>query len=231
MKIPSIEKKDMFYWILILGLIVVYLIQHNYGSNAPLVEHIGFAGTLISIILAVLAIIYSYFQNFTTTSSTEKLIDSANRIENVTNTIQSATSELASTSEQITQLEGLLKQVEQDVGKKVDDTMEHHMGQLFQVIQSTEGSFPKEFDPIPNVVRILKVGFSNISKVCQLLYNSYLQHQSLKIMDNDIWDDEVTLLFAIILDSFGLVSLEVKDNDLFVKHFDDRLVDLINEYN
>jgi hypothetical protein len=35
-----------------------------YGSNTDMVSHVGFAGTIVSIVLAVVAIIYSYYQNF-----------------------------------------------------------------------------------------------------------------------------------------------------------------------
>lgn len=37
---------------------------YSYGANKDVVNYVSFAGTIISIILAVLAIVYSYYQNF-----------------------------------------------------------------------------------------------------------------------------------------------------------------------
>jgi len=55
----------------LLALLLVVLFEYIviewtrvYGSNDDVVSHVGFAGTIVSIVLAVIAIIYSYYQNF-----------------------------------------------------------------------------------------------------------------------------------------------------------------------
>ncbi|WP_284037448.1 hypothetical protein [Neobacillus sp. 114] len=78
-----ITKKDLTYWIIII--ISIWLLTSNYDVT---LSKWSFAGTIISIILAVLAIIYSFDQSSTTLYSTRKLEDSAKQIENVTKILQ-----------------------------------------------------------------------------------------------------------------------------------------------
>jgi hypothetical protein len=56
-------------WVLAISIVVLlqYVLTawvNHFGSDTTVVSHVSFAGTLISIILAVLAIIYTYYQNF-----------------------------------------------------------------------------------------------------------------------------------------------------------------------
>ncbi|QXE01743.1 hypothetical protein [Terribacillus sp. DMT04] len=60
-KNSRIEKKDMGYWIVILVLIMVGQFTFFYGDKNDIVSHIGFGGTIVSILLAVVAIIYSFY--------------------------------------------------------------------------------------------------------------------------------------------------------------------------
>ncbi|PFJ00314.1 hypothetical protein [Priestia megaterium] len=81
-KFPT--KKDMTYWIIILILFIVGSFTFYYGSNKSMVSHIGFGGTIVSILLAVIAIIYSFYQSSTYESTTYKLDTSAQKIEEAT---------------------------------------------------------------------------------------------------------------------------------------------------
>jgi cell division protein FtsL len=56
-------------WILILlfAMVSAYVFiekVYRYGADTGIVSYVSFAGTIVSIILAVLAIVYSYYQNF-----------------------------------------------------------------------------------------------------------------------------------------------------------------------
>lgn len=56
-------------WLLIIWIVVMaqYVITgwiRGYGSNPDIVSHVGFAGTIVSTILALLAIVYAYYQTF-----------------------------------------------------------------------------------------------------------------------------------------------------------------------
>jgi hypothetical protein len=78
------EKKDSYYIIAILIGIIVVILAVKLGDNQSVIDYFGFAGTLVSIILAVVAIIYSFYQSSTYENSSSKLEISANKIENVT---------------------------------------------------------------------------------------------------------------------------------------------------
>jgi hypothetical protein len=76
-----------FYVVLILVLIIIAIASVRYGENTNLVNYISFAGTISSILLAVTAIIYSYYstnsfsQNVgTLDSSTKKISESSTKL-------------------------------------------------------------------------------------------------------------------------------------------------------
>jgi len=63
------SKRFGFSTLLIIFIVIEsqYIIESwvvGYGNNKDVVSNISFAGTIVSIILAVLAIVYSYYQNF-----------------------------------------------------------------------------------------------------------------------------------------------------------------------
>lgn len=80
------DKKDFWYSITILVLIISGLTAFYFGGEGSnMVSHVGFAGTIVSILLAVIAIIYSFYQSSTYESATYKLDTSAQKIEVATN--------------------------------------------------------------------------------------------------------------------------------------------------
>lgn len=78
------EKKDLAYWIIILILFIIGSFTVYYGSIEDVATHIGFAGTIVSILLAFIAIIYSFYQSSTYENVNHKLDTSANKIEEAT---------------------------------------------------------------------------------------------------------------------------------------------------
>ncbi|BBI32673.1 hypothetical protein [Cohnella abietis] len=82
------EKLHYRYMIAFLVWTGLLLFSFFYGKNGnEVVSYIGFAGTLSSIILAVAALIYAFYQNSIYGSSNEKLDTSAKRIESVTSSL------------------------------------------------------------------------------------------------------------------------------------------------
>ena len=68
---PRVSNNSVPLGYAIFSIVVVVLAQYiisgwvnNYGTSADVVSHVSFAGTLVSIALAFLAIVYSYYQNF-----------------------------------------------------------------------------------------------------------------------------------------------------------------------
>ncbi len=66
--------------------LLVFAFFYGKDGNA-IVSYIGFAGTLVSIVLAIAALIFAYYQNSVYGSANEKLDTSANKIERVTESL------------------------------------------------------------------------------------------------------------------------------------------------
>ncbi|MBM9589384.1 hypothetical protein JWG41_02930 [Leptospira sp. 201903075] len=96
-----ITKKDLFYWLLISISISVIMASIEFHKDYNIVSHIGFAGTLISIILAVVAIIYSFFQNFTYSNINNQLINTSENIEKLINSLQFTSIDYAKKNEDL----------------------------------------------------------------------------------------------------------------------------------
>lgn len=60
--LPEITKKDLGYWILILVLAIITILTWRLGDNPDVIGYLGFGGTIASILLAVVALIYSFFR-------------------------------------------------------------------------------------------------------------------------------------------------------------------------
>lgn len=80
-----ISKKDLLYWLLIVCLGTISLFTFRYKDATEVISHWGFAGTIVSIILAVIAIGFTLFQTLTSELSSEKITKSAEKIEDITN--------------------------------------------------------------------------------------------------------------------------------------------------
>lgn len=79
-----IKKKDLLYWLLIMCLGTISLFTFRYKDATEVITHWGFAGTIVSIILAVVAIGFTLFQTLSSNLSSEKIAVSADKIEKAT---------------------------------------------------------------------------------------------------------------------------------------------------
>jgi len=82
-----IEKKDLLYWLLIICLGTISLFTFRYKDATEVISHWGFAGTIVSIILAVVAIGFTLFQTLSSNLSSEKIAESAEKIERATDNL------------------------------------------------------------------------------------------------------------------------------------------------
>jgi hypothetical protein len=122
----------MAYWILILVLIIVFISTVRLADNAQAIDYFGFAGTLVGIILAVVALIYSFYQSTTYVGANEKLDISANKIERVTESLDE-------TNEHITrQLNGTMSEMK--------DSLKHTLNTVNQGFFQISASMQEQLD-------------------------------------------------------------------------------------
>lgn len=91
-----ITKKDILYWSLIVCIVAIGIFTFQYKNDGEVISHWGFAGTIVSIILAVIAIGFTLFQTLTHSLSSEKIEKSAERIEKASTELDSTKLEQAS---------------------------------------------------------------------------------------------------------------------------------------
>ncbi|MGG4267420.1 hypothetical protein [Peribacillus simplex] len=117
----KIERKDLLYW---LGFsIVLWLLSSEYGKgNQALLDNWTFAGTVVSIILAVIAIIITVDQGSTAVDSTKKLENASEKIEAVSTKL-----EKISVDELFLNLEGKIE--------TINTTLDERMEIKFSVIE------------------------------------------------------------------------------------------------
>lgn len=86
-------------WLLVLLVVILvqFIVQGSawiYGSNSSALGYISFAGTIVSIILAVLAIVYSFVQSITQQNSSNTISRQVEKLIDVTNSVDTSKNEL-----------------------------------------------------------------------------------------------------------------------------------------
>jgi hypothetical protein len=115
-KFPS--KKDLYYIVSFLIVALVFVIAGRLADNIQVVDYVGFAGTIVSILLAVIAIIYSFYQSSTYANANSKLDSSADKIRDATEKLSNV-SEIKSMMTEFKSEVVSLKESMEDVKSKV----------------------------------------------------------------------------------------------------------------
>lgn len=125
-----VTKKDMAYWIFIMILFIIFWVSSYTYKDIKFVEYISFSGTIVSIFLGIVAIIYSFFQTYDNTStkgelsklldgltqSSDTIINSVNKFSELENRIESILSATKDISD-------LVKSMNTDLGNKIDSVI------------------------------------------------------------------------------------------------------------
>ncbi|PIJ96851.1 hypothetical protein [Lysinibacillus sphaericus] len=85
-----VTKKDILYWLLIMCLGTISIFTFQYSGDRDVISHWGFAGTIVSIILAVVAIGFTLFQTLSSDLSSSKITESAEIISRVSAELNSS---------------------------------------------------------------------------------------------------------------------------------------------
>jgi len=96
------------WWLVVLVVVVseyVFLDKvFKYGANEGIVSYISFAGTIVSIILAVLAIVYSYYQNFSQQRDSNNIATQIDLLRKTVNEVQITKAEFSSELSRINEI-------------------------------------------------------------------------------------------------------------------------------
>ncbi|MCP9277390.1 hypothetical protein [Bacillus wiedmannii] len=138
-----VEKKDLAYWLIIIILFAVSTYTYKYSSNDDVITHWGFAGTIVSIILAIIAIVYTFFDNFTSKSSHQKLEESADRIKDITKKLDS--NNLVDSSNKIEEIGSKLEVITTKMDKQLE-SINNEINKMHDNTNQSFSQFNKKLD-------------------------------------------------------------------------------------
>lgn len=118
-KLEMVEKKDLIYWLIIVSINLVWILTCRFGNNSTVLNYFSFAATTVSIILAVIAIIYSFYVSAQSMTINDKLVFAADRIEGVTNILERTGLDISAASDNLS-----------DIDSRIDELHELTMGLL-----------------------------------------------------------------------------------------------------
>lgn len=158
-------KKDILYWLLIICLGSIMVITYEYKNSQEVISHWSFAGTIVSIILALVAIGFTLFQTLSQNLSSGKIADSAEKIVTASNKLD--TSELLqagevikSTSKNIAEYNSKVEMKLKEMTDEISSMKTAHIesaatvSELFYTLESSQyenGQSVKPQTPIPDI--------------------------------------------------------------------------------
>ncbi|MCW7493026.1 hypothetical protein ND861_11720 [Leptospira sp. 2 VSF19] len=111
-----IERKDLVYVTLLMLLLNLILFTKDFYQNPKIFEAIGFLSSVISIVLSILAIIYTFFQNFHSSSAIEEINNSSKNLADISIKINETMKFVQNASENLnTELENKFSGVKKDI--------------------------------------------------------------------------------------------------------------------
>ncbi|NUJ05047.1 hypothetical protein [Bacillus paranthracis] len=114
-----VQKKDLIYWLIIVMVCAISHYTYKYKDSGELISHWSFGGTIVSIILAIIAIVYTFYDNFTSKSSVQQLENSAGKIKDITEKLDS--SHLVNSSNKIEEISVQLEIIMKSMDNKMKD--------------------------------------------------------------------------------------------------------------
>ena len=84
----KLETKDFVWALAVLGVVIIGLCTLFFGGKGnEIVSYVSFAGTITSVILSVVAIVYSFIQSASSATHSQRLSDISSRIEDTVDTL------------------------------------------------------------------------------------------------------------------------------------------------
>ncbi|MFZ3170664.1 MAG: hypothetical protein WA118_01540 [Carboxydocellales bacterium] len=232
----KIDKKDLIYWLIILGATIIVTLTVKVADNATTVNYFGFAGTITSIILAAIAIVYSIFQSLSSGSSTEKLIESASKIQEVTIKIDNSTNDLTLVSKSITDLNQKLTSIV-DIPDKIKDmnvtiqTLEKTIMSSYQIDKSEVAKLQPSEEKHKIINDIISRNLLDIRSTAYFFIKAHelgigINFKAIAEFRNAQTDIAKNVDFGVIfaqlaeLDTFNLVKPTKEGKELHIKFVD-----------
>jgi hypothetical protein len=192
-KFPN--KRDFWYIFSMFILIDIFIIVQVVQTPSILSEKLEFASTLTSIILSVIAIIYTLVDSSINKQASAKIIEASSIISSVTNEVNTSTTLLSALTEDLTQLEmdkkltklqDMLTHIEMGI-TSMNDSVVCDISEIKTTIKSippisNKSSNEKNEDLLKQnlgIIMSMSESFYNISELVFLTYSLYIEDKQL----------------------------------------------------
>lgn len=252
-----ITKKDLGYWILILVGIIVTILTVKLADNATAVDYIGFAGTITSILLAVVALMYSFYQNNAYESTTQQLessskkikkavkeLDQVSELKEIVTEIRNESSSIAMSIKGLHETVGTVESVIHTVNSNLEDTRQD----LFKNFnfKSENSNVNNGFTDIKQLIANLNMTAFTVLYTCYVAHDRNIQINTMKFTQlymDEFWPgskednmfDRLTVLVMGILfmfSEFGIFDFEYGSRltiNQFNSEIGDEVMNRVNE--
>ncbi|GEM_PF-2095867 len=235
-----IEKKDLIYWIIFI--LMIFVLGSDIGQTETLIlNNWSFAGTIVSIILAVIAIMYTFDQSSLTVSSSKKLQKSAKRVEEATLKLENN-----NIDEIIANLENKITKIITEVQSGIDSKLSIHHNDIKILLENGNKFEPPFVDTFLNLSQTqwethIKTHIHELisTEGVLLIHLYYKKKLSLKYNLNKVVEwylefsdrnkDDRTRYYDVFYGilrtyrSFGIIDFKEMDTKLTITYFDDNL--------
>ncbi|MDY0406598.1 hypothetical protein P5G51_015605 [Virgibacillus sp. 179-BFC.A HS] len=194
-----ITKKDMFYWIIFLTLIVILSFVWKVSDDSTLVNQFSLVGSVSSILLALIAIGYAFFQANDAGNENKLMLQTLNNIRNEV--------------EQLKDVNDSLKQVENEFFSFKRST-ETNNEKIIESLENLKDSI--NIDPIFNII---EEKYGNIDEITRKQiresYNKEFEEKLMDLKKNSFKiNSEVQAALVSYLDAFVGVGELIDEKDL-----------------
>lgn len=211
--------KTREWWMLIVLIIVIQWMIHFWSTKSmtsnEMVSYVSFAGTLVSTILAVLAIIYSFIQSASQQTSSEIISREVYKLQDIVSAVNSSTAKVNDSLERlpgiIEHLEKIPLTVSDSIKQGVSPLKEQNDGMQAQLLVLTSaisgGKSPSTLDTPDNFSDKDKFAYIKAIQICGLVLSSHIiskrgNFKSLyRVFTSDMPQDDLSIVDAIFISS------------------------------
>lgn len=127
-----VTKKDFFYWMLFLMFVCISILSDKFYQIQNFMDYISFSGTILSIILGVIAIIYSFFQSHDSNKSVEDMHYMINELKETIRKLNGIENMITLTSETQSNTKDLYEKLDEMVTQKMPEVVKATMEDSFK---------------------------------------------------------------------------------------------------
>ncbi|RKP47856.1 hypothetical protein D7Z26_21820 [Cohnella endophytica] len=164
----KLKEKDYAYIIVFLILLLVGIFTFYYGSDKnQIVSYLGFAGTITSLILSVVALIYTFYQSTTSITQAQKITEASEKLNQAIGGFHEVQNQISSSVESMKHVSYQVSEMQNQISASVDSIvqvsnqvseMDTKVSQVVSGISKAESPTSTDIDSVTfnDIVEILQ---------------------------------------------------------------------------